>query len=55
MELVGTMKGRRVNIACLQEIKWKRDKAKELLDEYKLYYIGKNNVRNEVEIDYIGI
>ncbi|KAL4197283.1 hypothetical protein AMTRI_Chr04g250330 [Amborella trichopoda] len=49
MELVDTMRRRRVNIACLQETKWKGEKAKEI-DGYKLWYIGKDNNRNGVRI-----
>ena len=50
MELVKVMKRRRVSIACLQETKWKGDKAKELAHGYKLFYAGKNNTRNGVDI-----
>ena len=32
------------------ETKWKGDKAKELADGYKLFYIGKNTTRKEVGI-----
>lgn len=42
MELVDKMKKGRVNVSCLQETKWKGDKFKELIDGYKLQYIGKN-------------
>lgn len=47
--LIDTMK-RRVKVACLQKTKWKRDKAKDLSNGYKLYYVGKNNARNRVGI-----
>ena len=40
------MKRRKVNVAYPQETKWKGDKAKELVDAYKLYYMGKNNARD---------
>ena len=50
MESVKVMKRRRVSVACLEETKWKGDKAKELADGYKLFYTGKNNTRNGVGI-----
>ena len=45
------MKRRRTNTACLQETIWKGHKVKELTDGTgnKLYYIGKNIVRNRVQ------
>lgn len=36
MELVDSMKRRRVTVGYLQEAKWKEDKAKELTHGYKL-------------------
>ncbi|WP_332309165.1 endonuclease/exonuclease/phosphatase family protein, partial [Candidatus Burkholderia verschuerenii] len=51
LELVETMKRRRVNIMCLQETKWKGAKAKILENTgYKLWYIGKDGNRNGVGI-----
>ena len=44
------MKRRRVSVVCLHETKWKRDKAKELADGYKLFYAGKNKTRYSVGI-----
>lgn len=38
----------RVNVTYLQKTKWKGKKAKELTNDYKLYYERKDNVRNEV-------
>ena len=49
-ELVDIMKRRKINIACLQETKWKGDKAKEIGEGYKLYFIGKERNRNGVGI-----
>ena len=49
IELVEVMKSR-VSVVFLKEAKWKGDKAKELTDYYKLFYVGKNDVRNEVGI-----
>lgn len=39
-EVVELMKMRRVNILCVQETRWKGNKAKELGEGYKLYYSG---------------
>ncbi|KAL4183354.1 hypothetical protein AMTRI_Chr11g154740 [Amborella trichopoda] len=39
----------KINIACLQETKWKGEKAKEI-DGYKLWYIGKDNNRHGLGI-----
>ena len=50
MEVVEVMKRRRVRVACLQETKWKADKAKELPDGYRLSYTGMNTTRNGVGI-----
>ena len=47
IELIQLMKDRRINIACLQETRWKGSKAKEV-DGFKLWYVGKNNNRNGV-------
>ena len=35
---------RRVSVACLQETKWKGDKAKELTDGYKLFFIEETTI-----------
>ena len=42
VELIHTIKRRKVNIACLQGTRWKGDKAKEITYGYRLYYIGNN-------------
>ncbi|KAL4181416.1 hypothetical protein AMTRI_Chr12g271110 [Amborella trichopoda] len=39
----------KINITCLQETKRKGEKAKEI-DEYKLWYTGKDNNRNSLGI-----
>ena len=49
LELIDTMKRRKINIACIQETKWKGEKAKEI-NGYKLWYVGKDNHRNGVGI-----
>ena len=47
IELVDTMKRKIVNVARLQKTKWRRDKSKDLINGYKLYYVGKSNARIE--------
>lgn len=56
---VGTMKGRvltgtfgrrYVNILCVQETKQKKDKAKEIGNEYKMKYTGKTSKRNIIGV-----
>lgn len=43
------LKKRRVNIACVQETRWVGSKARDV-DEYKLWYLGKDRRRNGVGI-----
>ncbi|XP_037792856.1 craniofacial development protein 2-like [Penaeus monodon] len=50
MELVDLMERRRINILCVQETKWKGEKAKEIGNGYKLFYYSTNNRRNGVGI-----
>ena len=51
MEIVDTMIRRKVNIICLQEIKWIGERCREIENtEYKLYYTGKLKNRNGVGI-----
>jgi hypothetical protein len=48
-ELVDTMIRRRVNILCVQETKWKGQKAKEVEDTgFKLWYTGTTSTKNGV-------
>jgi exonuclease III len=50
-EIVNTMIRRRVNILCVQETKWKGQKAKEVEDTgFKLWYTGTTANKNEVDI-----
>lgn len=37
-ELAALMKKRRIEVLCVQETRWKGDKARELGDGYKIYY-----------------
>jgi exonuclease III len=42
---------RRVNILCIQETKWKGQKAKEVEDiTFKLWYTGTTSTKNGVAI-----
>jgi hypothetical protein len=50
-EIVDTIIRRRVNILCVQEMKWKGQKAKEVEDtDFKLWYRGTMTNKNEVSI-----
>jgi hypothetical protein len=50
-EVVDTMIRRRVNILCVQETKWKGQKAKEVEDTgFKLWYTGNTSTKNGVVI-----
>ena len=50
-ELVDTATRRRVNILCVQETKWKGQKAKEVDNTgFKLWYTGTVVNRNEVGV-----
>jgi exonuclease III len=50
-EIVDTMIRRRVNILCVQETKWKGQKAKEVEDTgFKLWYTGNTSTKNGVGI-----
>ena len=44
------LKRRRVEIACVQETKWKGNKARKIREGYKLYYSGASMSRNGVGI-----
>ena len=49
LELVGELKRRKINIACLQETKWVESKAK-YIDGHKLWYSGQVKGKNGVGI-----
>ena len=50
-EIADLMERRRVSVLCVQETRWKGDKASELGDGYKLLYSGANKEgRNGVGI-----
>jgi hypothetical protein len=50
-EVVDTMIRRRVSILCVQETKWRGQKAKEVEDTgFKLWYTGNTSIKNDVAI-----
>ena len=50
-EIADMMERRKVNVLCVQETRWRGDKARELGDGYKLLYSGANKEnRNGVDI-----
>jgi exonuclease III len=50
-EIVDTMIRRRVDILCVQEMKWKGQKTKEVEDtDFKLWYTGNTSTKNCVGI-----
>ena len=50
-EIVDVAIRRHVNILCVQETKWKGQKAKEVEDTgFKLWYMGTTSGRNGVDI-----
>jgi exonuclease III len=50
-EVVDIMIRRRVNILCVQETKWKGQKAKEVEDiDFKFWYTGNTSTKNGVGI-----
>ena len=49
-EIADLMEKRRMDILCLQETRWKGNKAKELAGGHKLLYSGNNAGRNGVAV-----
>ncbi|XP_047502966.1 uncharacterized protein LOC125048346 [Penaeus chinensis] len=49
-EVVDMMERRKINILCVQETKWKGEKAREMGNGYKMYYVGHEAKRNGVGI-----
>ena len=49
-ELADLLKRRRVDIACIQETKWKGSRSRDIGDGYKLLYYGQSSNRNGVGI-----
>jgi len=50
MEVAEALKRRKVDVACIQEVKWKGKKAREIGMGYKLFYSGESRSRNGVGI-----
>ncbi|KAJ8709706.1 hypothetical protein PYW08_009710 [Mythimna loreyi] len=49
-ELADVLKRRRINVACLQETKWRGTKAREIGEGYKFYYCDSDGKRNGVGV-----
>ena len=49
-EIVDVMQRKKVDIICVQETRWKGQKAKEIGEGYKLYYVGKDTKRNGIGV-----
>ena len=49
-EIVEVMKKRRVDVACVQEVRWKGERAREVGEGYKIYYVGEQSGRNGVGV-----
>ena len=50
LEIVEMMERRNINILCVQEIKWKGAKVREIRNGYKLFYNGSDKRRNGVGV-----
>ena len=50
MEFADVLRRRKVYIACVQEVKWKGSKARNMGHGYKLFYHGDTSNRNGVGI-----
>ena len=49
-EVVDVMMRRRVDVACVQEVRWKGERAREVGEGYKIYYVGEASGRNGVGV-----
>ena len=49
-EVTGLMERRRLDILCMRETRWKREKARCIGGEYKMWYCGSGNKKNGVGI-----
>ena len=50
IELADVMERRKVDVLCVQETRWKGEKARCIGEGCKLWYSGSNNKRNGVGI-----
>ena len=48
--MVDLMERKEVNVLCVQETRWKGQKAREMGSGFKLYYTGEDNKKNGVGI-----
>eukprot|EP00794_Sanderia_malayensis_P005764 gene5764-6467_t len=49
-EVVDQMQRKAMDILCVQETRWKGEKAREMGDGYKLYYVGGDGKKNGVGV-----
>ena len=49
-EIVDMMERRKIDVACVQEVRWKSERAREVGDGYKIYYVGEQSGRNGVGV-----
>ena len=41
---------RRVDVACVQEVRWKGERAREVGEDYNIYYVSESSGRNGVGV-----
>ena len=44
------MRRRRIDVMCVQEVRWKGERNKVVKDGYKIYYMGEQSCRNGVSV-----
>ena len=49
-EVVDVMEMKKINVLCVQETRWKGQKAQEMGNAYNLYYTGEDCKRNDLGI-----
>ena len=49
-EIVEVMSRRKIDVMCVQEVRWRGERARELGDGYKIYYVGEQSGRNGVGV-----
>ena len=50
LEVVGTMKGRKMEVLCVHETKWKGDRTRHITEGYNMLHAGENDRSNGVGI-----
>ena len=46
-EIVEVMRRRKIDVMCVQEVRWRGERARKLGDGYKIYYVGNRVVEME--------